>query len=100
MLVESALRASPDANPPLNMKRAYVFQGIFVCICVSLVFLIEGKQVRRQQDVDVLLHGEGVMTEENGMQVIIPIDSTNRMSAVSEDRKDTDMRMDIVDLKS
>ena len=48
--VEGALRAGPDASPPLNMHRAIVFQAAIVCSAVATIYTIEGKQTRRVQD--------------------------------------------------
>ena len=50
--VEGALRAGPDANPPLNMHRALVFQGALVCSAVVWVFGLRGTQTRRELDAD------------------------------------------------
>ncbi|KAI8972584.1 major facilitator superfamily domain-containing protein [Trametes punicea] len=50
VLVEGALRAGPDAQPPLNMRRAAIFQGVLVAGIIVFVYLIEGKQTRRTQD--------------------------------------------------
>ncbi|KAI0742681.1 MFS general substrate transporter [Daedaleopsis nitida] len=52
VLVEGALRAGPDANPPLNMHRAVIFQAALVTTAVASVYLVEGKQTRRSQDED------------------------------------------------
>ncbi|OCH88925.1 MFS general substrate transporter [Obba rivulosa] len=50
VLAEGALRAGPDANPPLNMRRALIFQGCFVCVAAAFAFLLEGRQTRREND--------------------------------------------------
>ncbi|RPD77008.1 MFS general substrate transporter [Lentinus tigrinus ALCF2SS1-7] len=50
VLVEGALRAGPDADPPLNMHRAVIFQASLVAAAVLLIFGAEGKQTRRTQD--------------------------------------------------
>ncbi|PIL26139.1 MFS general substrate transporter [Ganoderma sinense ZZ0214-1] len=50
VLVEGALRAGPNANPPYNMHRAIIFQGVLGMAVVVLVYLLEGKQTRRAQD--------------------------------------------------
>ncbi|PFH46175.1 hypothetical protein AMATHDRAFT_77780 [Amanita thiersii Skay4041] len=52
VLVESALRAGPDAQPPLNMRRALIFNGTFVAVTASLVIFVRGKQERKQLDED------------------------------------------------
>ncbi|KAI0334148.1 MFS general substrate transporter [Cubamyces sp. BRFM 1775] len=50
VLAENALRAGPDASPPLNMRRARIFQASLVAAVITFVYLIEGKQTRREQD--------------------------------------------------
>ncbi|KAI1787322.1 MFS general substrate transporter [Ganoderma leucocontextum] len=50
VLVEGALRAGPEANPPYNMHHAIIFQGVLGMSVVALVYLLEGKQTRRAQD--------------------------------------------------
>ncbi|EPQ57161.1 MFS general substrate transporter [Gloeophyllum trabeum ATCC 11539] len=50
ILVEGALRAGPDANPPLNMRRALIFNAAFVWGAVVFVVLFRGKQARRAMD--------------------------------------------------
>ena len=48
--VEGALRAGEDAHPALNMHRAFIFQGALVTSVVAFVYLLEGKQTRRNLD--------------------------------------------------
>jgi MFS transporter, FLVCR family, MFS-domain-containing protein 7 len=48
--VEASLRAGPDANPPLNMKRALIFNGAFVMSVGASIFLLQGKQKRKEVD--------------------------------------------------
>ncbi|KAJ7680271.1 major facilitator superfamily domain-containing protein [Mycena polygramma] len=50
ILVEGALRAGLDANPPLNMHRALIFNGVLVMATGSSVFFLRGKQTRKQLD--------------------------------------------------
>ncbi|KIK67132.1 hypothetical protein GYMLUDRAFT_217102 [Collybiopsis luxurians FD-317 M1] len=50
VLVYDALRASPDASPPLNMRRGLIFNGVFVMTSVLSVWLIKGEQVRKKID--------------------------------------------------
>lgn len=45
-----ALRAGSDAEPPLNMRRALIFNGAFVLVATSFVALLQGKQVRKHMD--------------------------------------------------
>ena len=47
---EDALRAGPDADPPLNMHRASIFNGVFIFVTSALVLLLKGRQRRRQAD--------------------------------------------------
>jgi MFS transporter, FLVCR family, MFS-domain-containing protein 7 len=50
ILAQNALREGPDASPPLNMRRALIFNASFVVSVGSLVFLLRGKQVRKELD--------------------------------------------------
>lgn len=49
-VVETALRAGPNADPPLNMHNAAIFQGVFVCVAVVTVVGLRGTQTRRKLD--------------------------------------------------
>ncbi|XP_006460643.1 hypothetical protein AGABI2DRAFT_192274 [Agaricus bisporus var. bisporus H97] len=49
-LVEGSLRADENASPPLNMRRALVFQGSFIMVASSLIFFVRGEQVRKRSD--------------------------------------------------
>lgn len=50
LTAESALRAGPDANPPLNMRNALIFHATIICVVSVLVFGLKGKQTRRERD--------------------------------------------------
>ncbi|KAI5890517.1 MFS general substrate transporter [Schizophyllum commune H4-8] len=50
IISEDALRAGPDADPPLNMHRATIFNGVFIFVTSALVLLLKGRQRRRQAD--------------------------------------------------
>ncbi|KAG5639117.1 hypothetical protein H0H81_006706 [Sphagnurus paluster] len=50
VLVEGALRAGPQANPPLNMLRSLIFNGAIIMSSASLVFMLHGRQVRKERD--------------------------------------------------
>jgi hypothetical protein len=50
ILVEGALRAGPDANPPLNMHRALIFNGAVVLTVCASIFFIRGQQTRKELD--------------------------------------------------
>jgi len=53
VLVEGALRASPTADPPLNMRKSLIFNGIFILAGCCSVFFLKGKQARREKDVQM-----------------------------------------------
>ena len=48
--MQGALRGGPDADPPLNMRRALIFNGVIVATISSLVFFIQGRQARKELD--------------------------------------------------
>jgi len=48
--VQGALRASPAASPPQNMHTTIIFNGVWMSTVATLVFFLEGKQVRRERD--------------------------------------------------
>lgn len=50
LTAESALRAGPDAKPPLNMRTALIFHGTIICVVSVLVFGLKGEQTRRDRD--------------------------------------------------
>ncbi|KAJ7901776.1 major facilitator superfamily domain-containing protein [Mycena olivaceomarginata] len=50
ILVEGALRAGPNANPPLNMRNALIFNGVVVMATSSSIFFLRGRQTRKQLD--------------------------------------------------
>jgi MFS transporter, FLVCR family, MFS-domain-containing protein 7 len=52
ILVEDALRAGPDGNPPSNMTQALIFNGSTIA-ATALVFVIgfRGQQKRREKDI-------------------------------------------------
>ncbi|KDQ15326.1 hypothetical protein BOTBODRAFT_108891 [Botryobasidium botryosum FD-172 SS1] len=50
IIIGNALRAGPDASPPLNMHRTLIFIGSVVAVAAVSVFWVNGKQVRREQD--------------------------------------------------
>ncbi|KAF9051051.1 MFS general substrate transporter [Hymenopellis radicata] len=50
ILVQGALRADDSADPPLNMRRALIFNGTFLMIVSATVFLLKGKQARKDLD--------------------------------------------------
>ncbi|KAJ8077170.1 hypothetical protein PM082_001598 [Marasmius tenuissimus] len=51
LLAEDALRAPADASPPLNMRNAMIFQGVGVTIAAIITLFLQGKQVRKELDV-------------------------------------------------
>lgn len=50
ILSQQALRAGPDANPPLNLRRASIFHGAWVLTAAVSVFFIRGRQTRKELD--------------------------------------------------
>ncbi|KAA1473990.1 MFS general substrate transporter [Dentipellis sp. KUC8613] len=50
LLCQGALRASPTADPPLNMHQAIIFNGAWVFASCGLIFFFNGKQARRERD--------------------------------------------------
>ncbi|KAI0256395.1 MFS general substrate transporter [Lactifluus subvellereus] len=53
VLAQNALRGSRAANPPLDMHRAIMFNGIWVFAVSILVFFFRGRQARRELDVQM-----------------------------------------------
>lgn len=53
VLVQGALRAPPTADPPLNMRKALIFNGAFILAGCCSVFFLRGKQVRREKDAQM-----------------------------------------------
>ncbi|KAI0737523.1 major facilitator superfamily domain-containing protein [Daedaleopsis nitida] len=84
VLIEGALRAGPDASPPLNMHHAVIFQGALVSTAVALVYLLEGKQTRRAQDEDMYKRDAEVLQQQQQQAgVAVPADEAEAES-VSE----------------
>ncbi|KAF9447949.1 MFS general substrate transporter [Macrolepiota fuliginosa MF-IS2] len=54
ILVQGALRADVNANPPLNMHHALIFNGAFIMTASSLAFFVKGKQARKSLDEEKL----------------------------------------------
>ncbi|KAJ7183203.1 major facilitator superfamily domain-containing protein, partial [Mycena filopes] len=48
--VTNALRAGPEASPPLNMRRGLIFTGVTAMCAGALSLLIKGRQVRKELD--------------------------------------------------
>lgn len=53
-IAAGALRAGPDAHPPLNMLKALIFMGVFAMAICSLIFLLRGEQRRKMMDEEKL----------------------------------------------
>ena len=72
--VEGALRAGPDADPPLNMHRAIIFQASLVASATVFIFAVEGKQTRRAQD-EVKRDELALQHQQQGVDVVeVPVD--------------------------
>jgi len=54
VLGAGALRAGPDAHPPLNLLKALIFLGVFAMAICSLIFLLRGEQKRKMMDEEKL----------------------------------------------
>ncbi|KAF8348222.1 major facilitator superfamily domain-containing protein [Amanita rubescens] len=50
VLVQQALRASSNATPPLNMRRALIFNGVIAMVAVAFILPLQGKQDRKRLD--------------------------------------------------
>ena len=48
--VQQALRAGPDGNPPYNMKRALIFNGVLSLVGGLSMTLLNGDQKRKRLD--------------------------------------------------
>ena len=53
-IAAGALRAGPDAHPPLNMVKALIFMGVSAMVICSLIFLLRGEQKRKMMDEEKL----------------------------------------------
>ncbi|KAI0744766.1 MFS general substrate transporter [Earliella scabrosa] len=72
--VEGALRAGPDADPPLNMHRAIIFQASLVASATVFIFAVEGKQTRRAQD-EVKRDELALQHQQQGVEVVeVPVE--------------------------
>ncbi|KIY44389.1 MFS general substrate transporter [Fistulina hepatica ATCC 64428] len=54
ILADGALRAGSEADPPLNMHRALLFQGVFIVITAAFILFVRGTQVRSEIDAEWL----------------------------------------------
>ena len=77
---ESALRAGPDANPPLNMRKALIFHGVIICAVSLLVFALKGKQNRRERDEMEVGRAE---LDQTSMEVFTPRDGVEDSKRLS-----------------
>ncbi|CAE6452823.1 unnamed protein product [Rhizoctonia solani] len=50
---------SPAANPPSNMRKAFIFQASFVAACTIFILGLKAKQTRREMDAQ-MQHERGV----------------------------------------
>ena len=71
VLVEGALRASPTADPPLNMHKSLIFNGAFILAGCCSVFFLRGKQARREKDAQM---GDG--QQQNTLYGAVPLVTT------------------------
>ncbi|KAF8608614.1 MFS general substrate transporter [Ceratobasidium sp. AG-I] len=52
---------SPSAKPPSNMRKSLIFEACFVAICAVTVFGLEGRQTRREMDIQRQEEGRGTV---------------------------------------
>ncbi|KAL7410407.1 major facilitator superfamily domain-containing protein [Mrakia frigida] len=67
IVVMDALRAGPNGSPPNNMRNSLIFIAACSVACAILVWGLDGKQRRSEQDrkkVEVILVGLGTANEE------------------------------------
>jgi len=57
--VQGALRSGPHTNPPHHMGKALIFNGVVIMVVSSLVFLVQGRQVRKERDEQELKERNG-----------------------------------------
>ena len=60
-LAATALRAGPNAHPPLNMLKALIFIGVLAMVICSSIFLLHGEQKRKLMDEEKFKEIEYVM---------------------------------------
>ena len=77
--MQGALRASTTASPPQNMHTTIIFNGVWVVAVATLVFFLEGKQVRRERDEQ--------MYEERDVKGTQSIQMVRPSSQESEEKK-------------
>jgi len=65
ILSEGALRAGPDASPPLNMKRSLIFAGVIVLVGSLSVFLLRGHERRKEMDKEKMQEAAAILPELN-----------------------------------
>lgn len=66
-IVGGALRAGPDASPPLNMKKHLIFQGVIVLVICATIFLLHGVQRRKVADEEKMQEALSNQGEMNVM---------------------------------
>ncbi|KIM45391.1 hypothetical protein M413DRAFT_442062 [Hebeloma cylindrosporum] len=69
VLIGGALRAGPDASPPLNMKTYLIFQGVIVLVICTTIFLLHGVQRRKAADEEKMREA---LSNQGEMNVVLP----------------------------
>jgi hypothetical protein len=67
VLIGGALRAGPDASPPLNMKKYLIFQGVIILVFCATILLLHGVQRRKVADEERLQQASSSQAEMNIM---------------------------------
>ncbi|KAK2467889.1 hypothetical protein APHAL10511_000184 [Amanita phalloides] len=73
VLVEQALRASPNASPPLNMRRALIFNAAVATVAAFIALPMRGRQDRKRLD-ELKLKESASDSGPRGRQVGRPYD--------------------------
>lgn len=60
----NALRDGPDGNPPLNMKRALIFNAAFIAGTTLLTIPFTGAQTRRKIDEQKAKDASAIQMED------------------------------------
>ncbi|KAJ7881071.1 major facilitator superfamily domain-containing protein [Mycena olivaceomarginata] len=76
---QGALRAGTNGSPPLNMHRALIFNGASVVAISSLIFLVRGRQVRKELDEQMQQRSRQV---EVPLQPVSPTDVDEKTISV------------------
>ncbi|EEP80429.1 conserved hypothetical protein [Uncinocarpus reesii 1704] len=82
ILVENALKAGPDADPPRNMKRALIFQAVMAAVVVPapLCLGLFGREVRKRR-LEAELLDRGRLDDEENVTTTAAVEDGSRSKA-------------------